>query len=217
MRIKYELIIIMLLISFSTAFGDGETLYPSKYDIGCRYNLSSTIILISDTLEITRMVGNNEDFALYDLYLSDNLPAEFEIISSRITIDGNPAAFYFSDGESGQVIEGYNGFRWVIDFPSSPDSLDNILEPGERLLLKYRIICASPGNYCLPFHSASFYGNGTGFFTVSDSLFVTVLSENMVPALSEWGMIILALLLIAASTAAVIRGNDVVLAENRRQ
>ncbi len=193
------------LILFSSASTGQETLYPSGYDIVCEYDLSASNMDTSDTLVITRIVANNEVFDLSNLYLADNFPSEFNIVSSDVTIDGEQISSFFSGPIFNQVLIDYNSYRWVIDFPTEPDSLDNTLGAGQTLSLQYWLTCETRGSYILPFHTACFYGNSTGFFTTSDTLYVLVQAANPIPTLSEWGMGILALLLLAAGTAAVVR------------
>ncbi len=193
-----------LILFSSTSYGQ-DTLYPSGYDITCDHGLSATYLGISDTLVITWTIANNEDFVLSGLYLAENLPFEFDIISSHMTIDNQPISFFYSGALPDQVISGYNTYRWVIDLPGEPEVSENTLGAGQTLSLRYGAICETPGSYIMPFHTVCFYGNGSGFFTTPDTLFVLVQQENIVPTLSQWGMLIMALLLLAAGTIAAIR------------
>lgn len=122
-----------------------------------------------------------------------------------MTIDNQPISFFYSGALPDQVISGYDTYRWVIDLPGEPEVSENTLGAGQTLSLRYGAICETPGSYILPFHTVCFYGNGSGFFTTSDTMFVLVQQENIVPTLSQWGMLILALLLLAAGTIAAIR------------
>lgn len=182
-----------------------ETLYPSGYDITCKYELSAKYPGISDTLIITRTVSNSEPFGLSGMYLAENLPSEFVIVSSNVAIDGVPISFYYSGALPDQMIRGFDTYRWVLGFPGEPGPFDNIVETGQVLSLQYEILFEAPGDYTLPFHTVCFYGDGSGFFTTSDTLFVFVQEENDVPTLSQWGMLIMALLILAMGTVAAAR------------
>jgi len=197
--------IAVLVVIFTNITSARERLYPVGYSIFIKYNISTTIMTSSDTLEITRTLTNNEIFDLSGLYLSENLPPEFEVISSSMTINNNPIPFLYSGAIHNQVLSSYNAYRWVIDTPAGPDSISTAITAGQMLLLQYEIICDTPGNFMLPMHAACFYGDSTGFFTTSDTLQIIVLSENTIPTLSEWGLIILALLILVAGTVAIIR------------
>lgn len=210
--IRFLIYISNFLILLWASSSGQETLYPPGYDIVCEYDLSASNIDITDTLVITRTITNNEVFDLSGLYLADNFPSEFNIVSSDVTIDGEQISSFFSGPIFHHVLIDYNSYRWVIDFPIGPGEFTNILRSGQTLLLLYRLTCEVPGNYVLPFHTVCFYGNDSGFFTTSDTLLVLVRTENNIPTLSEWGMSILALLLLAAGTMAVIRRKRVVTA-----
>jgi hypothetical protein len=202
--------LILLAVSYSTSGGQ-EILHPSGHDIVCEYSLSAANMHISDTLVTTWTITNNEDFVLSGLYLAENLPFEFDIVSSRMAVDDQPVPFLFSGAMPDQIIPGYNTYRWVIDLPGQPEGSESILGADQMLNLQYEAICETPGSYILPFHTACFYGNGSGFFTTSDTLFVVVQQENDIPTLSWWGMFTMALLLLAAGTTAAIRRRKTVI------
>ncbi len=198
------------LILFPSTSSGQDTLHPSGYDITCEYELSATYPGISDTLVITRTVANSEPFHLSGMYLAENLPPEFVIVSSHIAIDGFPISFYYSGALPDQMIRCFDTYRWVLGFPGEPGPFDNTVGTGQVLSLQYEILFEAPGDYILPFHTVCFYGDGSGFFTTSDTLFVFVQEENNVPTLSQWGMLIMALLILAIGTVAVRRRRTVI-------
>jgi hypothetical protein len=201
------IMIFSILCAFSTAsIADShpDHIYPPGYDITAEYQPDSDEVFLGDTLTITWSITNNEDFSLSDLYLADNSPPECRILSSEISVGGRPLSFYFSGPLSDQILPGYDTYRWVIDFPGEPDSLGNYLPPGRTLTLTRDVLFEDPGRYQLPLHIICFYGDSTGFFAIGAPLSLKVHPVIEIPTLTEWGLMILGLILIAVMSIALI-------------
>jgi hypothetical protein len=172
--------ILWSLVLIPALFGSGrfalaqEIIYPSGYSISSSYELSSTDFSIRDTLLVTWTVANNEGFDLTNMYLAENLPIEFTILTYSVQISGSPVSHFFSGPISGEVAPSFNAYRWAIDLPAQGDSLNRPLSPGETLILRYAAVCSTDGEYFLPFHTLCCYGNNTGIFSTADTIFVTV-------------------------------------------
>jgi len=205
-RLKYSCCVAVCVILAMPAIVRGdEQVHPSTYGIIGSYVLSADSLVVGETLTVTWVVQNNENLDLTALYLSENLPDRFRLVNSSMRIGGFPIRFYYSGPRMNQVIQGYDAHRWVTDFPSEPDSLNNILRAGQTLSLRYKALCDAPGSYVLPHHSMCCFGDTTGIFTTSDSLTVEVVPAMLVPTLSEWGYIVLGLLILAVGTATLVR------------
>jgi hypothetical protein len=158
-----------------------ETIHPGGFDIASSYSLSATNVLVSDTIIVSRTVTNGENFGLLNLYLADNMPRDFAVFASAITIDGIPVSCLYSGAMADMEIPGYDSHVWAIDIPGGPDSIDIALMPGQQLHLEYRLNCQTPGSYILPFETLCFYGDTTGFFTTSNELYITIQSTAVNP------------------------------------
>ena len=154
-----------------------ENIYPEAVDITADYRVSHTTFGIEDTLIITRLISNNEQSAISNLYLDENLPSEFELISYDLTINDNDISHHH-DGPrtSGQIPE-YNYFEWVIDLPGSADTLNNTLDYQDTLILQYRIMCHTIGEYTLPFHTFCGSTDQTGLFSTAQSFQLQVVPD----------------------------------------
>jgi len=174
MRIKTKLLFSLFLFFIILEYSEAqETVYPAGHNIVATYELSSTDLEIVDTLLVTRTITNNESFGLANLYLAENLPFEFGILSYSLEIDGAPIPHAYLGPFGGEIFSSCNSYRWVIDDPSPSDTTNRVLMPGELLVLEYAIACTTVGNYVLPFHTLCAYGDTSGIFTVADSLMVT--------------------------------------------
>ncbi len=152
----------------------GDTLYPSGYNINCQYIMSSTELAIGDTLKITRILKNDELFNLTGLYLGDNFPEQFELVSHSVTINGGNITYQSGRPLFNHEISGYNYYSWVIDFPGAGDEFDHVISAGDSLVLELQLVCRETGYFVFPLHTAVFYGGSTGFFATSDSLEIDV-------------------------------------------
>jgi hypothetical protein len=150
-----------------------EILYPGGYAISSEYSLSANIFAIADTLKITRKVVNNEPFFLSGLYFSENLPPDFEILSSSVRLNDRPVAFMEEGPFGGYIIDNYNCYHWILDDPIS-ESVGNVVNQGDSVTLEVLVRSNDIGNYVLPMHTTVFCGNGTGFFSISEAINVEV-------------------------------------------
>ncbi len=147
-----------------------ESLYPPGANINITYNISSTSFEINDTISVTRSITNNETYSLSNLYITENLPPEFQLIQQSLKINGIDVSFNRDGPTLGGELTGYNLYQWIIDYPGSTSPPNRLLAPGERLDLEYVIVVGSPGNYTLPFHTVCFYGGGGGHFATAGSI-----------------------------------------------
>ena len=166
-----------------------ETIWPSGYNITASYVLSQSQFSVDDTLIVTRIIVNNEDFDLANSYIEENLPASFSILTSTLTIDSSPVDYFYCGATISEVVPGYNTYRWAIDLPASDTNYNRKLYSGETLALEYSVICREPDDYELIFHTICCFGDNSGIFSTADSISVTVLPSvgidndfNQVPA-----------------------------------
>ena len=164
------IIIVFSFLSLGDSLQAQEALHPSNAGVSVAYGLSSRDFRVNDTVSVNRSITNNGAFPLSNLYLTENLPSQFLLIGQTISINGANARNAFVGPVLNGEISGYNLFEWVIDYPGPGDSLDRSINPGERLDLVYDFVIQSPGNFTLPFHTLSFYSQGSGYFTVADSI-----------------------------------------------
>ena len=165
--------LLLVIIGYTTAPA-ADNIYPVTYDISCNYAISADVVAISDTLFISRTLVNNESFNLTGLYYSDNFPPQFSVVEQNITINGIPAPFVSSGPLDNHIVEGYDGYCWIIDSPDGSEGMSNVVAPGDVVEMEIKIVCGDVGKYLLPIHTAVFYGNNVGFFATSDSLEVEV-------------------------------------------
>ncbi|MCP4705702.1 MAG: T9SS type A sorting domain-containing protein [candidate division Zixibacteria bacterium] len=165
MKIYNYFMIFIVFLAMSA--NSQETTYPSGSNILSSYSVNSTEISIADTLIISRTVVNNEDFDLESLYFSENIPDELEVVGHNASIEGVDIDYLFLGPISNGVINGYNAYHWVIDSPLESESVTNILNPGDSILLEVKIVSSSPGIITLPIHTTIFSGNNSGFFSTS--------------------------------------------------
>lgn len=167
-----------LLILFSASNSKSqETIYPGGTNISINYLTSETNIRFGDTLILTRTITNNESYSLSNLYLSENLPPELNLDSFSLKISGADIPTNYIGPLEDEVEPGYFTSYWMIDDPSPEDTLNRLLAPGETLTLEYFITCSAVGVYLLPFHTTCYYGNGTSFFAIGNSVELTFTIE----------------------------------------
>jgi hypothetical protein len=174
------LILLILMSIFVSDICAQESVFPVGTDINSEYTVSYIDFSVSDTLIISWSVVNNEDFDLANLYIADNIPEEFTVLSSLIQINGAPVSNYYSGPQQNQIYSGCNTYRWAIDLPIQGDSLNNVLTPGDTLYLQYAVICSTEGVYLFPFHTLCCYGDGSGIFTTADTFYVTVSPDSQI-------------------------------------
>ncbi len=173
-----QFIFFVVISSRITAVHAQENVFPDTINIDPAYSISSGDFSVNDTVFISRTLINNESFNLENLFLSENLPSEFTLISSTANINGLPVSRYYSGPQLDHIFTGYNTYRWAIDLPVHDDTLNNILMPGDTLIIQYAFVCSTEGVYLLPFHTLCCYGNNTGIFTVSDTFSVVVSADS---------------------------------------
>ncbi len=167
-----NLVIIGAILLIASNGAIAETLYPSGYNIACDYSLNSQSLETGDTLVITRTIANDEYFELTGLYLSDNLPSEFSIVSHSVRINNDDISDQFQSNISPSVVDGYNTCEWLVDDPEGdPNYFINTLQ---SLTLELKVTCETPGEYQLPFHACSFYGNNTGFYATDNAIIINI-------------------------------------------
>lgn len=158
-----------------------ETIYPDGYNIVSAYMISAQQFNVNDTVLISRTLVNNDDFDLANLYLEDNLPLEFSLVSSSVEVNNVTISAYFSGPIVGEVLPSFKVYRWAIDLPDSSDVYNHMLHPGDVLNLEYAVTCPLVGEYYLPFHTLACFGDTTGIFTTADSIPLTVTPGVGVP------------------------------------
>jgi len=190
----------ILFFGFSRA---QETLFPQGSNIDVSYYLYQTGFGDHPVFKVYRTVVNNENYNLSGLYFSENLPASLRARAFPLILAGDSIASYFSGPIPNQIFLGYDTYRWVIDFPGDYGNVNNVVRPGQRLTLQYEF-SGPAGNYVLPFHSVCFYGGDNGFFTIADTISIPLIPHE-IPTLDEWGVMILALLILAGATVGFVR------------
>lgn len=170
---------LLIMFFLASSLWSQETVYPDRFNISTTYTISALIVETGGPLIITRSITNNESFPLANLYLSENLPLELEMISYSLNIDAIEIPFAYIGPLEDEIITGYHAFYWLIDEPAFEDTLNLTLMPGETLNLEYNLSSAVSGSYSLIFHTTCFYGNGAGFFVVGDSNNVAFVSNPM--------------------------------------
>ncbi len=167
--ISVVIILIVILLVFQISVG--ETLYPPGYNIASQYSISSSRIVIGDTLIITRTITNDETFSTSGLYFSDNLPPRFAVIEASMNINGANITFESHDPLPNLFRPEYDNYTWVINDPND-DVFNNVVNPGDTFEFQLKLSCDSIGEYLLPLHTTVFYGNNQGFFSTSDSILI---------------------------------------------
>ena len=172
-----------LLLHLNEAYSE-ESAYPTGSSVQYGYSLSSVTLAVDDTLNIQRTVINNEAFVLTGLYFSDNLPPEFELVDDAIRVNGSDLIYTHFDPTANGVINGYELHCWLVDSPDIGSSPQYELNPGDSLSFDMKLICNSPGDYSLPLHTTVLYGNGSGLFSTSEPITVTItaITDDLPPA-----------------------------------
>jgi uncharacterized repeat protein (TIGR01451 family) len=155
-----------------------EILYPLAGGLDAQYQLSADSLDIHDTLTITWTLTNNGNFPAANLFFNDNLPPDLQPIWQRTSINGDPIEVLIAGPVDNEVRFGFRSYHWIIDLPDPGDTLNNILGPGQMLEISYRVTARRRGQFLLPFHTVCFYGDTTGYFSISESLTVIVTSES---------------------------------------
>ncbi|MBN1212124.1 MAG: hypothetical protein JXA92_06055 [candidate division Zixibacteria bacterium] len=167
---KFRNFIFILLLSLIAATTySAEIIVPSGTNVALDYQISAVLLKTSDTLIITRELVNNESFSLTGLYISENLPFPFEIVTQTVELNHAAIDYIYMEALYGMIIHGYSTFYWLIDDPDGSPGINNTIYPEDTLNLVLKITCSREGNYELSEHTASFYSEGNSYFTYGDS------------------------------------------------
>ena len=147
-----------------------EQVRPPGFEIGLTYEISQATLDVGDTLVITRTVVNRETFALSGLYFGESLPVDFQVLDYAVTINGQPIVCTFAGIATTALFPGYSTYHWVIDDPLSAATVHTVVDPGDSLTFVLTATAGQAGEFALPLHHAAFYGNGDGFFAISDDI-----------------------------------------------
>ena len=154
-------------------------MYPAGFDIQTQYALSDLSVATSETLTVTRTIVNNESFQITGLYFSENLPEELKVISYSIAVNGADVSYIYYNALSSSILDDFETYRWIVDEPGGTGQPQNALAPGDSLVFQLNLASAVAGQFALPFHTTTFFGNGTGFFSTDEMLMITV--EDLYP------------------------------------
>lgn len=171
-NIKFTFGLIVGMFAMCHSAG-ADSIYPQGNNIICRYDLSGAAFQLGDTLIITRALVNHESFPLSGLYLSDNIPPAFNVVSYTLKYNGNNIDHFYSGASQDSVIGYYDTYYWVVDDPNVP-SISNILYPGDSIVMTIRITFSQGGLFSMPMHTTVFYGDQTGYFATDIALSVAV-------------------------------------------
>ncbi len=170
---RYFLLLILLAVTKSA--NGVELTYPSTAAISCTYEVSEMQLRIGDTIQIVRTLVNNELFDLNGVYLSDNFPESFQIISQQLRINGNPVTAGFEADAIGTISSNYRPYRWLIDDPFG-GTVNFTLAPGDSVELTLALVCSDVGQFTLEDHSNIAYGDSASIFTSTDQPIVLIVS-----------------------------------------
>ena len=162
---------LLILLLLATSISGADIQYPSGYNFDNQYLINSRTVSTTDTIVITQTFSNNESFTVNGFYFSENIPANFILHSQTLTLNGNSFSYSFDNSQISEFVDN-NCYYWVIDDPSGV--VQNSINPGDAILLEIKLTCDIAGNYVLPMHTNSFYGNQTSFFTTDDEILITV-------------------------------------------
>lgn len=154
----------IIVILANSAHAD-EILHPANDDIHIEYMLSAIDLNVGDTLIITRLLVNGSADTLSNLYWTDNLPLELDILTYDIRINGVNISNYYSGPFENCLYSYYNTFRWVVDLPSENDPYNHKINPSDSITITYSVICQNQGNFVLPFRTACFHDGDHGSYT----------------------------------------------------
>ncbi|HDL03950.1 MAG: hypothetical protein DRP46_05005 [Candidatus Zixiibacteriota bacterium] len=186
LRIASGLIAVLLLFCVLAMADD---IYPPGTNIICRYSTDRTEYTSGDTMLIIRSLVNNESFSLTGLYMSDNLPPEFTLISCNLRINGVDIDHHFTGISQGLVIGFYDTYYWVVDSPDDSLGAFNLIDPGDSLSLEILVMLPDSGLYLLPLRTTVFYGNQTGYFATDEPLSIAIdLTEICGDANGDFGV-----------------------------
>ena len=171
LRLMMKLSILAILVILS-GVAIAEPVHPSGYNVTSQYTVNSTNITVGDTLVITRTITNNSGYTLSGAYLIDNMPSQFSVVSQAARLNGSNITYQYTNNINPPLVSGYVTSEWLIDDPDGSPA--NNINSGGSLVITVRAVCAAAGQYQLPFHTVSFYGNNTGFYATDNALTINI-------------------------------------------
>lgn len=168
LRVTLAVIGAFCLITLSA---HGEPVYPGGHNIASDYQLNDTLLALSDTLIISRMITNNDSYALTGLYISDNFPPAATIIDYDLQVGSIQVTPAFTDKQPNAVLPGYDSYWWQIDDLQNPSGVHDTVDPGETVYLTVRLSFDSVGSYSFPLHTVVFMGDNIPFFATGDTIY----------------------------------------------
>ncbi|MEA1980691.1 MAG: hypothetical protein U9N54_06935 [candidate division Zixibacteria bacterium] len=162
---------ILVLLLLATTVIAADILYPSGYDFDSQYQINDQAIFTTDTLIISRTFSSNESFTIDGFYFSENIPDNFVMQNYTLTLNGNSISHDYDNTQISEFV-GNNCYYWIIDDPSG--ATQNSINQGDEILLELKLTCDIAGDYILPMHTNSFYGNQTPFFATDNEILITV-------------------------------------------
>ncbi|MDF1545936.1 MAG: hypothetical protein P1R58_12655, partial [bacterium] len=151
-----------------------DMVYPVSSQATVDYSLSNQTPAAGELITITRILKNNESFPLTGIYFSENLPPDIVIESYSLTVNGTAGSAEFMGPFADEIEVGYQCYRWLVDSPDPLSPFQVTLNPGDSVVLATTVTCSTEGDYQLPFHTVSFYGNGEGCFATASPQTVSV-------------------------------------------
>lgn len=218
MKPVFIVLLVLFTVTNSSAQDPGE---PDEVVVG---NPDGTPIYAApgSIIDIPLWVKNDEDVIAFFITAG----TEDQFVSARS--DGNLLPIfddwyevYFRDVMSDQPAEGYSsqGILGLCDFPYPPFDCTNLNSNGEYMkVAEFTVqISNDPANIGSSTQILDGYSPYNGSTWLSDDPDVmwepaftggTIVIVGSVPTLSEWGIVILALLLAASATVAVVRRRE---------
>ena len=173
-QIRSITIFALLLVIPAVAAMAADEIHPNSLQLAVDYELSGNSVATDQTLAITRVIRNNESYPITGIYFSDNLPPQFTITFAEISRNGNPVTFESTGPVAGEIENGYDLYRWMIDSPDPGSPTQFSLNPGDSVILYLEVACSEVGDYQLPLHTISGFGNGAGLFAVSGPVALSI-------------------------------------------
>ncbi len=171
MKVVSRVIVLLFILALSSQAAD--SVYPATSLVTVEYLWSSQTPAAGESVDIIRILKNNESFPLTGLYFSENLPPEISIDSYIVTVNDSAVNSDYTGPLPDDIENGFDCYRWLIDSPDPISPYQVTLNPGDSIILTTTVSCSTEGSYQLPFHTVSFYGNGDGLFAMADPESIT--------------------------------------------
>ena len=81
------------------------------------------------------------------------------------------------------MVLGYTTYHWIFDSPDISENVNQKILPNDTVELSVNIVCHTPGNYELLFHTAVMSSSSVGKFSTSGSK--TIIVENIAVSIDE--------------------------------